>query len=131
LPSGLIVIAEESRSQHENRARALKRLKQAFFLKLREPIEAKELSSVSLRAELASVRSVEGRIEVGRKDTRFWPVVGIVLDVLEACEARVSDAAKALDVSTGNVIGFLETEPKIWEQANQIRQRFGHKPLKS
>src|ERR1700754_4828578 len=37
LPSGLIVIAEESRSQHENKAKALKRLRQTFFLKLREP----------------------------------------------------------------------------------------------
>src|SRR6266550_8864087 len=36
--SGLIVIAEESRSQHENRVRALRRLRQAFYLKLREPI---------------------------------------------------------------------------------------------
>src|ERR1043165_6436449 len=34
--SGLIVIAEESRSQHENKAKALRRLRQAFFLKLRE-----------------------------------------------------------------------------------------------
>src|SRR5215472_10432942 len=37
-PSGLIVIAEESRSQHENRARALKRLRQAFALRVREEL---------------------------------------------------------------------------------------------
>src|SRR5437763_2238929 len=36
--SGLIVIAEESRSQHENRARALKRLRQALYLKLRDEL---------------------------------------------------------------------------------------------
>src|SRR5438874_381027 len=40
LPTGLIVIAEESRSQHENRARALKRLRQALFLNLRDPVLA-------------------------------------------------------------------------------------------
>src|SRR5881409_3839147 len=38
LPSGLIVIAEESRSQHENRQRALRRLRQALHLKLREEL---------------------------------------------------------------------------------------------
>src|SRR5881396_2193305 len=38
LPSGLIVIAEESRSQHENRARALRRLRQALHLQLREEL---------------------------------------------------------------------------------------------
>src|SRR6266705_37349 len=44
-PSGLIVIAEESRSQHENRAKALKRLRQALFLKLREPLPAEPLAA--------------------------------------------------------------------------------------
>lgn len=130
LPSELIVIAEESRSQHENRAKALKRLRQAFYLKLRESMAAEGLSSVSQRAELASVRSSSGKLEVGRKDPRFWPAVGLLLDVLEATGARVSEAAKAVGVSTGHLIDFLEIDPKVWEQANQLRQRFGHKPLK-
>src|SRR5260370_6042877 len=39
LPSGLIVIAEESRSQHENRARAFRRLRHAPFLQLRHGLE--------------------------------------------------------------------------------------------
>src|SRR5262249_14690328 len=43
-PSGLIVIAEESRSQHENRARALKRLRQAIHLKLREELPPEALA---------------------------------------------------------------------------------------
>lgn len=128
LPSGLIVIAEESRSQHENRAKALKRLKQAFFLKLREPVRV--LDSLTTREEIVSCLSPTGRLEVGRKDPRFWPLVGLVLDVLEATEARVSESAKALGISTGHLIDFLETEPKVWEQANQLRQRFGQKPLK-
>lgn len=131
LPSELIVIAEESRSQHENRAKAIKRLRQAFVLKLREPIAAEELSSVTQRAELTSVRSRAGKLEVGRRDPRFWAVVGILLDVLEATEGRVSDAAKTLGISTGHLIDFLETDPKVWEQANQTRQRFGQKPLKT
>src|SRR4029077_816014 len=51
LPSGLIVIAEESRSQHENRAKALKRLRQALFIEFRESIRTEEMSSVSQREE--------------------------------------------------------------------------------
>jgi hypothetical protein len=131
LPSGLIVIAEESRSQHENRARALKRLRQAFFLKVRDPIPGAGPDAAAQCPEVASVRSAAGKFEVGRKDARFWPAVGVVLDVLEATEARVSEGAAALGVSTGHLIGFLETEPKVWEQANHMRQRFGHKPLKA
>ncbi len=121
LPSALIVIAEESRSQHENRVKALKRLRQAFYLKLRETISTEGLSSISQRAELASVRSLAGKLEVGRKDARFWPVVGIALDVLETTEARVGEAAQALGISTGHLIDFLETDPKVWEAANQLQ----------
>src|ERR1700675_739224 len=38
LPSGLSVIAEESRSQHDNKAKAQRRLRQALYLKIREPV---------------------------------------------------------------------------------------------
>src|SRR5437588_12556779 len=37
-PSGVIVIAEESRSQHENKARALRRLRRDLALQVREPM---------------------------------------------------------------------------------------------
>ena len=72
----------------------------------------------------------EGRLHLREKDARFWPAVGVVLDVLQAVEARVSEAAAALGVSTGNLIDFLETEPRVWEQANNLRTRFGHKLLR-
>jgi hypothetical protein len=130
-PSGLIVIAEESRSQHENRAKAMKRLRQAFHLQIRESIPAEALAGIAGRDEVAAVRSVVGKFEVGRKDPRFWTLVGLILDVLQTTEARVSATAEALGVSTGHLIDFLETEPKVWEQANHLRQRFGHKPLKT
>src|SRR5262245_52204277 len=40
LPTGLIVIAEESRSQHENKARAQRRLREALYLQLRDELAA-------------------------------------------------------------------------------------------
>jgi len=131
-PSGLIVIAEESRSQHENRARALRRLKKAFFLKIREELATEERTSTALveREEYRNARDADGRLHLSVKDERFWPVVGLVLDVLSATEARVSEAAELLAVSTGNLIDFLSTDPKVWEQANVLRARFGHKPLR-
>jgi hypothetical protein len=130
-PTGLIVIAEESRSQHENRAKALKRMRQALYLKLRDPLTPDALTPETLtaRPDYGPARDGEGRLHLGRKDARFWPAVGVVLDVLMAVEGRVSDAAEALGVSTANLIDFLQTEDKVWEQVNQMRGRFGHKPL--
>src|SRR5580704_16327998 len=97
-PSGLLVIAEESRSQHENRERALRRLRQALYLKLRDELSAEELrpEAMATRPGLAGAIGAAGRLELGRKDPRYWPAVGVTLDVLQALEARVSDAAAAL-----------------------------------
>jgi hypothetical protein len=130
--SGLIVIAEESRSQHENRARALRRLRQALFLRIREelPPEARTPAALLARPDYGPARDAAGRLHLGRKDPRYWPAVGVILDVLQAVEARVGEAAEALNVSTGNLIDFLSGDAKVWEQANHLRTRFGHKALR-
>ena len=132
-PSGMLVIAEESRSQHENKAKALRRLRQALFLKLREDIRRDQLTPGSLGGicDLQTARDGDGRLYVGRKDPRFWPIVGLILDVLQAVEARVSEAAACLGISTGNLIDLLQIEPKVWEQVNGMRSRFGQKPLRT
>ena len=127
-PSGLAVIAEESRSQHANRARALRRLRQALYLKVREELPA--AAAAAARPEYGTARDGDGRLHLGRKDPRYWPVVGLVLDVLQAAGGRVREAAEALGISTGNLIDFLQSDDKVWEQANQLRSRFGHKPLR-
>src|SRR5689334_878480 len=77
-PTGLIVIAEESRSQHENRARALRRLRQALYLKWRDELLPEALADLVSRSAYAAIRDGEGRLHLGRKDPRFWPVVGLV-----------------------------------------------------
>ena len=119
LPSGLIVIAEESRSQHENKAKALKRLWRALFLELREP------------ADLAEWVLENGRVDLGAKDPRFWPAAGVALDVLNECDAQVSTAAERLGITTGNLVDFLQTDPKLWQAANQLRAIHKQTPLRS
>lgn len=125
-PTGLLVIAEESRSQHENKAKALKRLRKALYLDLREPLP----EAVADHPDFAPARESDGRLHLSAKDPRFWPAVGVVLDVLAAVEARVAGAADRLGVSTGNLVDFLQTDPKVWQAANQLRARCGQKPLR-
>src|SRR5215218_8533767 len=64
-PSGLVVIAEESRSQHDNRAEALARLRHALYLQVRDPVDG-------LPPAITAARTPAGRLDVGRKDARFW-----------------------------------------------------------
>ena len=125
-PSGLLVIAEESRSQHENKAKALRRLRRALYLDLREAVPELAIE----HPDFAPARGPDGKLHLSAKDSRYWPAAGVVLDVLAALEARVGDAAEALGTSTGNLIDFLQTDPKLWQAANQMRARFGQKPLR-
>src|SRR5262249_3926644 len=115
-PSGLLVIAEESRSQHENKAKALRRLRRAFYLELREPLptDADSADAIAQLPDYAPARGANGRLHLSAKDLRFWPAAGIALDALAAVEGRVGDAAALLGISTGNLVDFLQTDPKLW-----------------
>lgn len=123
LPSGLIVIAEESRSQHENKAKALQRMQRAFFLEIREPYVAEHPDWLAAKAN--------DRIHLSAKDARFWPAAGVMLDVLAACEAQVSTAAERLGITTANFIDALQTDPRLWQEANRLRAIFHQKPLRN
>jgi len=132
LPTGLIVIAEESRSQHQNKARALQRLRRGLFLHLRDelPLEARTPDAVAALPDYATARGADGRLALGAKDHRFWPAVGVVLDVMTFCEGQVAAAAELLAISTGNLIDFLQVDTKVWQEANRIRAQFRQKPLR-
>jgi hypothetical protein len=132
IPTGLIVIAEESRSQHENKARALKRLQSGLFIHLRDALGPDALTpeAVARHPDYAPARGADGRLDLSVRDARFWPAAGVVLDVLAACEARVAETAERLGISTGNLIDFLQIDPRVGQEANRFRALFDQKPLR-
>jgi hypothetical protein len=130
-PSGLLVIAEESRSQHENKARALRRLRETLYLQIRQAPPNRAIDGVQTEVESVYSTARNSGLPNRIKDPRFWPSVGLVLDVLAAKGARVSDAAEFLGVSTGRLVSFLGEHPKVWQAANALRQRHGLKQLVS
>ncbi len=129
IPTGVIVIAEESRSQHENKAKALGRLYAALFLELREPI-VPDPEIVRNHPDWASAFA-DGRLTFLKKDPRFWPTAGLILDVLHATQAQVSTAAECLGLTTAHLVDFLQLDPKLWQAANRLRQIHGQKALQS
>lgn len=128
LPTGMIAKAEESRSQHENKARALKRLRQAIALHVRRPIDLDAYKPSEL---LRGCISGAGKIVVGRRDHRYNAALWEMFDLLHACGVRVSTAAERLGVSTGNLSNFLRADPAAWRRLNEMRTAAGLKALKS
>jgi hypothetical protein len=125
-PSGLVVIAEESRSQHENKAKALKRLRQALYLHLRDEVTVETAAG---HTELAGA-VIDGKLPGTTKSPYFWPAAGVILDLLAAVKGQVSTAAEALSVSTAQLVDFLRLDPKVWQGANRFRTAAGLKGLK-
>ena len=122
--SGLIVIAEESRSQAENRARALRRLRKAIALRLREPVTER------MPPTLAACINKAGRLDVGQRDARYLPAVAAVLDVLHEAKGSLSEAGTRIGISTGNLSSFLVEDEDVFVEANRMRGAFGLRPLR-
>jgi hypothetical protein len=123
-PTGLLVIAEESRSQHDNKAKALKRLRRTLWLTLREPGDA-------ARAEWATARDGDGKFDLpSAKDPRYWPVAAALLDLLHDHAGQVGTVAELLGTTTANAVGLLEMDEHVWQTANRIRTAAGLKPLR-
>jgi hypothetical protein len=124
-PSGIIAIAEESRSQAENKARAVRRLRKLLAIKVRAAVDAEEVPP----AILACIDR-KGRLDVGKRDSRFLPAVAAVLDVLAAHEGVLGDSARQLGVTTGNLSSFITDDEDVMVEANRLREHFGLRPLR-
>jgi len=126
-PTGVVAKAVESRSQHENKARALKRLRLTIALIVRRSvdIEAYEPSEI-----LRSCISGAGKFAIGKRDKRYCIVVWEILDLLFACRMQVSTAAKSLGLSTANFSGVLRSDPAVWRRVNELRKDEGLGSLK-
>ena len=126
-PTGLIVTAVESRSQHENRARALRRLRQAIALQVRRPLDPETYTPSELLRACISARS---KICVGRRDTRYPLAVQEILDCLQSNDTRLPATAACLGVTTATLSKFFHEDPKLWRRVNEMRAAAGAKSLR-
>ncbi|MDA0270959.1 MAG: peptide chain release factor-like protein [Chloroflexi bacterium] len=125
-PTGLESVAVESRSQHDNRTSALRRLRVTIAAALRESIEIERYAPPPGLAGV--IRG--GRISVAQRNPRYPAVVAEVFDLVEACGWRLSDAAMLLSVSTTALGRFLEADPVLFRAANGRREALGMTPLR-
>jgi hypothetical protein len=126
VPTGAVAQAFEARSQHQNRARALRRLRVAIALSVREPVDLERYAPPPPLD--AAIR--RGGIEMGRRDARWPATAAAVLDIVEACDWRISDAATQLGISTAALSRFLTGDEELLRAANGRRQALGLRPLR-
>ncbi len=129
-PTGITVTATESRSQLDNKRNAVTRLRMKIACTLRNQVGTKEIAiPTTVRECMFTPKKPtrEGilRLEVSRKNERFWPVAAFLLDLLHARSGRLGQAADLINISTGNLTSVLKSERHLLAAAQQIRRECG------
>ncbi len=133
--TGVTAQANESRSQHNNKRKALSRLRMKIACTHRCELDSLDAPLPEIVSECMFVRRGKGpnagktRLEVGRKDHRFWLVAAFLLDVLDAHEGKLSDATAHIGISTGNMVSLLKTDRHLLTAAQYLRKAHDLKPL--
>lgn len=135
LPTGLSVIAGESRSQSENKMRAVRRLKMRLALEFRRAIDPHGwepptwIDQIRTRPAKDAPPGAGMRLQISHRHPLYYHFVGLVLDLLDAQRGNIAAVAGLLGLSTSSVVKFLADDPHLLTAANQLRTRAGQPPL--
>ena len=139
-PTGVVAQAFERRSQHENRAVALRRLRERIALEWRQPLtprppphlrgeEVAAPGETDVMPEVAAILP-GARQRVGPNNERYWAGIAGVLDLFVALECSVSETAAALGISTGALSRLLLESPAVGAKVNELRAARGMRALR-
>jgi hypothetical protein len=134
-PTGISGHGDDSRSQHENRRIALKRLRMNLACRLRVPLDTRNdpIDPVVLECIHQPKKPSPGgaghRLDIGRRDHRFWHVAAVVLDLLDARRGRLSDVSALLGISTGNLVRFCKSDRHLLSACQEVRKLHDLKPI--
>lgn len=110
----VVALCADHRSQHRNRAEALRRLRAALAIELRMPVPPG-----------AAVERWQGSWKLGRKDRRYAGFIAHILDIMAHNDWAVGHSAEALGVSTGKLVRTLAHDPHAWNAVNKARAELG------
>lgn len=127
LPTGLCGEACELRSQQQNRARAMVRLRHKLALEIRQSVDVTNFVRPPWFEQMVGEQR---SLRVSVNNVRYPVVMGLVLDVLAAGGWRVAEAARLLGLSTGGLVRFLQKDGKLWAKVNQMRPKAGISALR-
>lgn len=122
-------IGEDSRSQSENKLHAVRRLRAAIALGVREPVP---LDGFTASPRLAAL--VAGGTAPLGKQTRltgeYWAAIGELLDLLVAGDLEIGTTAQRLGITTGALSKLLLHDDQVARTVNDLRRAKGMRPLR-
>ena len=124
--TGISAIGEDSRSQAENKLHAVRRLRAALALQVREP------APVAPSPRLAAFVKA-GTAPLGartRQTGEFWAAIGELLDLLVGNGLEIGTTAHLLGITTGALSKLLLHDEHVARALNDLRRARGMRPLR-
>jgi hypothetical protein len=128
-PTGVSAIGEDSRSQVENKQHAVRRLRAAIALEVREPVELEGFVPSPRLAAL--VRG--GTAPLGAKTRQtgaYWAAMAELLDLLVAGGLEIAATAQRLGMTTGALSKLLLHDELVARTVNDLRRARNLRPLR-
>ena len=133
-PTGVTAQGCDHRSQHANKRSALKRLRMKIACQVRRSVNAgqpmPEVVASCLFVPKGAGADAKKRLQVGKRDKRFWSVGRFLLDILDAVGGRLSEAAGAMEIGTSNFVSVIKQDRHLYAAAQEIRKHHGQGPMK-
>jgi peptide chain release factor-like protein len=128
-PTGVTAIGEDSRSQAENKIHAVRRLRAAIALSVREPVVLDgHVPSPRLAALVAG-----GTAPLGAR-TRltgdYWAAIAELLDLLVAGGLEIAATAQRLGITTGALSKLVLHDEQVARVVNDLRRARSMRPLR-
>jgi hypothetical protein len=127
--TGVSAIGEDSRSQSENKLHAVRRLRSAIALEVREPVAIATFApSQRLAAFVAG-----GTAPLGAKTRvtgEYWAAIGELLDLLVAGDLEIGATAQRLGITTGALSKLLLHDEQVGRAVNDMRRARNMRPLR-
>ncbi|MBA3456771.1 MAG: peptide chain release factor-like protein [Deltaproteobacteria bacterium] len=127
--TGVSAIGEDSRSQSENKLHAVRRLRSAIALEVREPVS---LEGYVPSARLAGFVA-RGTAPLGAKTKltgEYWAAIAELLDLLVAGDLEIAATAQRLGITTGGMSKFLLHDDQVARVVNDLRRAKGMRALR-
>ena len=128
--TGVSAIGEDSRSQLENKTHAVRRLRAAIALEVREPVA---LDGYAPSPRLAAFVAA-GTAPLGartRLTGEYWAAYAELLDLLVAGELEIGATAQRLGITTGALSKLLLHDEQVARVVNDLRRGRGMRPLRA
>ena len=127
--SGVTAIGEDSRSQAENKVHAVRRLRAAIALAVREPVA---LDGYAPSPRLAALVA-GGTAPLGAR-TRltgdYWAAIAELLDLLVSGDLEIAATAQRLGITTGALSKLVLHDEQVARAVNDLRRARGMRSLR-